>query len=249
MTNPTPNPAPVAPKSNRVKAMFQRYFGSMGLHLLLTAISLSLILPFLWMLLTSSKALQEVGVGSWIPSMLGTVDSGQVSEDTFKEFREEILNGETALAKHLKATIDFQAKDLTRESLASQLTGRVIEGPLLLRDGIADDIPLSPETKERLELHGEITQALLTVRAEIKKNNEELAEREKLLPAAPAEGDPANDSPASDPELDQIKDEIAGLKTVGVKLAADEATLLEQQTMTKNLIKQLDLQQLLIFQI
>ena len=45
--------------------------GKLGLNLLLAGISFLLVLPFVWMLLTSVKALGEVGVGSWLPGEAG----------------------------------------------------------------------------------------------------------------------------------------------------------------------------------
>jgi multiple sugar transport system permease protein len=46
-----------------------RRFGATGLlHLLLVAMTFSLVLPFLWMVLTSLKPLAEVGVEGWLPS-------------------------------------------------------------------------------------------------------------------------------------------------------------------------------------
>jgi ABC-type glycerol-3-phosphate transport system permease component len=39
-----------------------------GLHLLLTGVSMTLLLPFVWMLLTSLKPLGEVGLENWFPS-------------------------------------------------------------------------------------------------------------------------------------------------------------------------------------
>lgn len=38
-----------------------------GLHLVLAAIALALTLPFAWMILTSLKSLEEVGLPSWLP--------------------------------------------------------------------------------------------------------------------------------------------------------------------------------------
>ena len=45
--------------------------GKLWLNLLLAGLSFLLVLPFLWMLLTSVKALNEVGVGSWLPGEAG----------------------------------------------------------------------------------------------------------------------------------------------------------------------------------
>ena len=40
------------------------------LHLVLAAAALTLVLPFVWMVLTSLKALEEVGLESWLPKTL-----------------------------------------------------------------------------------------------------------------------------------------------------------------------------------
>ena len=45
-----------------------KLWGAYGLNLLLAAISLSLVLPFVWMVLTSLKPLEEVNAESWLPS-------------------------------------------------------------------------------------------------------------------------------------------------------------------------------------
>ncbi|NQU44931.1 carbohydrate ABC transporter permease, partial [bacterium] len=45
-------------------------FGRIGaLHLVLTGAALTLVVPFVWMALTSLKPLEEVGLESWIPSV------------------------------------------------------------------------------------------------------------------------------------------------------------------------------------
>ncbi len=41
-----------------------------GLHVLLTLLSLSLVLPFAWMILTSLKPLAEVGLEDWLPAQV-----------------------------------------------------------------------------------------------------------------------------------------------------------------------------------
>lgn len=61
--------AALAGSSLRARRSAQRrdFFGALGLHLLLAGMSFLLILPFLWMVLTSLSAVEEVGVGSWLP--------------------------------------------------------------------------------------------------------------------------------------------------------------------------------------
>lgn len=46
----------------------KRFASATALQWLLAALSLSLVLPFVWMLLTSLKELEEVGLETWIPS-------------------------------------------------------------------------------------------------------------------------------------------------------------------------------------
>ncbi|MBL4700745.1 MAG: carbohydrate ABC transporter permease, partial [Phycisphaeraceae bacterium] len=46
----------------------RKFFGSWGLHLLLTTMALGLALPFAWMVLTSFKPMTEVQSTSWIPT-------------------------------------------------------------------------------------------------------------------------------------------------------------------------------------
>jgi len=49
-------------------ATLSRYLTAGGLHILLAAISFTMVLPFVWMVLTSLKPLAEVGLEDWIPS-------------------------------------------------------------------------------------------------------------------------------------------------------------------------------------
>ena len=98
------------------------------LHLVLVAMSFMLVLPFVWLLLTSVKPLKEVGTGNWIPTRSAVLEEGQVSDEVLEELRDQVLNGDSALATLLADAIDFESKDLNRESLANQLTQRVIEG-------------------------------------------------------------------------------------------------------------------------
>ena len=45
-----------------------RYFATSGLHLLLTVMAFSMVLPFCWMLLTSFKHISQVSDPNWIPA-------------------------------------------------------------------------------------------------------------------------------------------------------------------------------------
>ncbi|MEO0588235.1 MAG: hypothetical protein AAF078_11400, partial [Planctomycetota bacterium] len=51
-----------------VSADTRRLLTSSGLHVLLAVVALTMVLPFVWMVLTSLKPLEEVGLESWIPS-------------------------------------------------------------------------------------------------------------------------------------------------------------------------------------
>ena len=49
------------------RGTLKRFTSAAVLHLILVAISFTLVLPFVWMLLTSLKPLSEVGLDTWLP--------------------------------------------------------------------------------------------------------------------------------------------------------------------------------------
>ncbi len=49
------------------KKFAEPFWGAVGLHLILAVVAFSLVLPFVWMLLTSVKTLDEVGQPNWLP--------------------------------------------------------------------------------------------------------------------------------------------------------------------------------------
>src|SRR5947208_1717791 len=54
--------------SRRSKAVLARKSLAIGvIHLLLVAIAFTMVLPFVWMALTSLKTLPEVGLADWLP--------------------------------------------------------------------------------------------------------------------------------------------------------------------------------------
>jgi len=59
---------PPAPRSNKAGLFFKRFFSTGFLHVLLVVIAFSMVLPFVWMLLTSLKPLAEVASTNWLPS-------------------------------------------------------------------------------------------------------------------------------------------------------------------------------------
>lgn len=50
------------------RSVAKRSTSSLGAHLLLTALSVLMMLPFVWMVLTSLKTLGEVGLDGWLPA-------------------------------------------------------------------------------------------------------------------------------------------------------------------------------------
>jgi multiple sugar transport system permease protein len=79
-TTPAPLPGEALPQSlppkRAVEALVipppkrktRPFYSAIGLHITLTAVSTLVMLPFLWMVLTSLKTLPEVGVNSWLPA-------------------------------------------------------------------------------------------------------------------------------------------------------------------------------------
>ena len=47
----------------------RKILGNTGLHVLLASVALLLVLPFLWMVLTSLKELEECGLPEWLPAV------------------------------------------------------------------------------------------------------------------------------------------------------------------------------------
>ncbi len=58
-------------RQHRASAERSRFYRGTALNLVLTLIGFMLFLPFLWMILTSLKHLQEVGLQSWLPQERG----------------------------------------------------------------------------------------------------------------------------------------------------------------------------------
>ena len=56
------------PRDAQGDARIKRFLSTGLLHIVLAAMSLTMILPFLWMVLTSLKPLAEVGLQDWLPS-------------------------------------------------------------------------------------------------------------------------------------------------------------------------------------
>lgn len=69
-TNPDHPPKPTeSAKTHRPSSYLGKLFGSSAMNLVLTLLAVTLVLPFVWMVLTSLKPLVEVEYESWIPSV------------------------------------------------------------------------------------------------------------------------------------------------------------------------------------
>lgn len=64
----TPVRPPPARRKGAALSFLRKLAAAGGLHVLLTLLALTLVLPFAWMVLTSLTPLEEVGGDSWIPS-------------------------------------------------------------------------------------------------------------------------------------------------------------------------------------
>lgn len=68
---PGPDARSQAVPAGRRAAQTRKFFAALGLHALLVTLSFTLVVPFVWMLLTSLKDLSEVGLESWLPGEKG----------------------------------------------------------------------------------------------------------------------------------------------------------------------------------
>src|SRR5688500_6073881 len=57
-------PRPTPPSRTRA---IRPALSAAALHIVLALVSLGMVIPFLWMILTSLKTLDEVGIPSWLP--------------------------------------------------------------------------------------------------------------------------------------------------------------------------------------
>ncbi len=68
MIDPSPPRQAKAPRTPRAPLATGKLLGTSMVHLLLVVLSLTMVLPFIWMVLTSLKPLDEVGLESWLPT-------------------------------------------------------------------------------------------------------------------------------------------------------------------------------------
>ncbi len=82
-TDPTPPPAPAVRRENRLAVFFSRFARAGFLHVILVLLGCTMILPFVWMVLTSLKPLAEVGLPQWLPE-----NPEQLSSWKWQNYRE-----------------------------------------------------------------------------------------------------------------------------------------------------------------
>lgn len=61
----SPRPSSHAGSSGRTR--FRLFLGGSSLHLVCLALAVSMVVPFVWMILTSLKSIDEVGLDTWLP--------------------------------------------------------------------------------------------------------------------------------------------------------------------------------------
>ena len=75
-----------ATRRRNARAARKAFFNAWGLHIVLTAMSFTLIMPFIWMLLTSLKTLDQVGVGGWLPRPQALITTDDLTHpDTIRD--------------------------------------------------------------------------------------------------------------------------------------------------------------------
>lgn len=128
-----------ASRRNKTMARAKRFFGAFGLHLVLISLSFILILPFCWMVLTSLKDLNQVGVGSWIPSDPTAYKNTDLLEP--EALLEHLKTSDAPAIAHMRQINDVQIGDVR---LVYDADGNLLEetlGPItgFLNDAIGDD--------------------------------------------------------------------------------------------------------------
>ncbi|MEO1235527.1 MAG: carbohydrate ABC transporter permease [Planctomycetota bacterium] len=110
----------------------RRFLGAIPLNLVLSTIGFLVCLPFLWMLLTSVKPLDQIGEDNWLPTLSANTDRGQFSEADVDRVRDEIRGAirddASPAAAYLAGYVDLDAKSLTTQQLADQLNGAIQAG-------------------------------------------------------------------------------------------------------------------------
>ena len=133
-------------RQRQARAHRQRYFASLPLHLTLTVIGFALFVPFLWMVLTSLKPLDQVGLQTWLPQLSASTDRGQFPDQQVQQIREQVRNAQTPAEQHLSQAVDLDALTLTPAQLTEQING-VIQSPDPVPDAVYQSVEASPQTR------------------------------------------------------------------------------------------------------
>ena len=118
------------PSTGYVQFSMRRFIGGTGLHLLLASLAFTLVLPFVWMFLTSLKPLSQVGSEDWIPQSSVILDRGQFPVDRFQALRTAIQSDDSASALVLRERLTLDDPDLTPAALVDQLNAVIYGLPL-----------------------------------------------------------------------------------------------------------------------
>ncbi|MEM8783233.1 MAG: hypothetical protein AAGE65_10325, partial [Planctomycetota bacterium] len=136
-------------RRRRRRAESRRFFGVLPLHVTLTAVGFMLALPFLWMVLTSFKPLDQIGQDDWLPTLSANTDRGQFSAEAVETLRDAIRRGDTATTAFLQAFVNTQAETLRPEQFADQLNAAIQRGEPIPPEAYAG-VALSPEALAQL---------------------------------------------------------------------------------------------------
>ena len=133
-------------RRRRAGALRRRYMSAIPLHLTLTIVGCLLFLPFLWMILTSLKPLDQVGLTTWLPQLSAATDRGQYSEASLEALREQLRTGTSPAERLLADAVDLEAKTLTTAELVQQING-VIQSSTPVPEAVYESIEPSAQTQ------------------------------------------------------------------------------------------------------
>ncbi len=132
--------------ARRRKAEVRRYLGALPLHATLTVVGLLLFLPFLWMVLTSLKPLDQVGDEGWLPTLSTYTDRGQFPAEAVQAVRERLRTADDPAAAYLAGFIDLETADLKPKQLAEQVN-TAIRSAEPVPDEVLTGVDLSADTQ------------------------------------------------------------------------------------------------------
>lgn len=138
-----------SPQQRRRRAQRRRLFAAIPLHLVLATVGFTLFLPFLWMMLTSFKPLDQLGDDNWLPQLSASTDLGQFPPDAVERVRETLRTDDSAVADYLRGFVDLDAETLAPEQLADQINAVIRQGTPI-PESVYAGVALSPTTGEYL---------------------------------------------------------------------------------------------------